>query len=1181
MIGDDESTVPSGIATPQKDAGERQSEEDDLTKAGPALAAAVASKVAQTGAEDPLPPQQRSEELPTEVRVKLRKLDRLESRYQDLLKAYRIAHARVSLIEPFEASLRENTPFASIGDPQALVEYLNQTTLKGEMVLDELRRVASERDDYKRKFQQSEMVTLELKDEVTRLKDQRQDPVVANGAGDLSARPSLEVATGNASKSDAPEAQPTVKSPTPSTSSRVSSFSLFSPKTKAAKSPPLKETTEEFFSYDTELPRLESDLAERQTEIDSLTKQVQTLKGDLSVTRESTESMVQSLEAATRELHSLRDWKEKFESTKGDLQDSVANLQNKIRESESWNADLQKQIDDLQKDAAQKSDALETANDLMVVKAEDNRKTRVRMEESERAAEDLREKLFQKDATVKDLEDSLAMAQSARRQEAKTLEKEASSEKRIETLQNILESLRAQLKSTETTVAELRSELQVQQDAFEKRPSRKLLGMLGIGDGPEVGQIETRQDALDFISRKFGSNKQQGENANRSEDAENGAVQDPTATGAGKKKNKKKKKTKGGQAASAEPAFHDAPVKVTEDLGDADEDPTKPEESSDATHMHLEEQITNLRTELDEKKATIDRLTSQLREKELLKEEIETLRDDLLHQGEEHVEARDALKLAIEEKDKLRVDIQRLETELVQTKSKTDGAADSEQAHKDLEAKFDELKIKTSTLQTDLAAAEQLAAARFKDITDLRELLSKAQPELRNLRNEVQVLKSTKDELRDQTAELRRLESRHEDLKAEIKGLGKRIGDKDSEIKDLQRKVEQETSARSKAENDLGIAQSDLRHSEAGKQEAVEASNQTSRELTKAKEEATALRARVSGLEDQISNHSKQVSDLREEISLKAALHASSQSLLQGLRDQTHELSIQAREATSRAESLEEELADAQRMLSERTREGETMRRLLNDAETKTESKIREMRERMENALEERDRAEDEASSNARRLAREMEDLKTKSRDAARVLKLVEDEKEELVYAQRDWKRRRDELESANEKFTNEVGEVRAAMVQLRDALDESERQAQELDVQKADLRRNGEEAQQRVEKLTKANKTLTEEVKTLQQNAKKGVGRPGAGLDSGVQSSRSSIDSPGPPRTNSAVGSPSPLIRDRMPNSRSETPTGPNAAGIDYVYLKNVLLQFLEQKDRNHQKQLIPVLGMLLHFDR
>jgi hypothetical protein len=34
-------------------------------------------------------------------------------------------------------------------------------------------------------------------------------------------------------------------------------------------------------------------------------------------------------------------------------------------------------------------------------------------------------------------------------------------------------------------------------------------------------------------------------------------------------------------------------------------------------------------------------------------------------------------------------------------------------------------------------------------------------------------------------------------------------------------------------------------------------------------------------------------------------------------------------------------------------------------------------------------------------------------------------------------------------------------------------------------------------------------------------------------------------------------------------------------VYLKNVLLQFLEQKDKKYQQQLIPVLGMLLHFDK
>ena len=50
---------------------------------------------------------------------------------------------------------------------------------------------------------------------------------------------------------------------------------------------------------------------------------------------------------------------------------------------------------------------------------------------------------------------------------------------------------------------------------------------------------------------------------------------------------------------------------------------------------------------------------------------------------------------------------------------------------------------------------------------------------------------------------------------------------------------------------------------------------------------------------------------------------------------------------------------------------------------------------------------------------------------------------------------------------------------------------------------------------------------------------------------------------------------------ARPATPNSQAASSMDFVYLKNVLLQFLEQKDKNHQKQLIPVLGMLLHFDR
>jgi len=80
--------------------------------------------------------------------------------------------------------------------------------------------------------------------------------------------------------------------------------------------------------------------------------------------------------------------------------------------------------------------------------------------------------------------------------------------------------------------------------------------------------------------------------------------------------------------------------------------------------------------------------------------------------------------------------------------------------------------------------------------------------------------------------------------------------------------------------------------------------------------------------------------------------------------------------------------------------------------------------------------------------------------------------------------------------------------------------------------------------------------------------------MDSEGQSSRSSLDTP------SRLGSPAPKNRNSS-GALIDTPNGQPPGAMDYVYLKNVLLQFLEQKDKKHQVQLVPVLGMLLHFDR
>ncbi|KAH0844352.1 hypothetical protein AYO21_00821 [Fonsecaea monophora] len=1183
-IGDDESAVPSRAATPKPEGNGKEKEKEQGKEKDTAasedgldtqtLVGSVDSKVSDANgtAATSLRPQ----DLPTEVRVKLRRLDRMESKYAELLKAYRTAHGRIQAVDAFEASLRENTPLTSINDPGALVEYLNQINLKSDMVVDELKRVTSDRDDYKKKFQAAEDESKGLQEEISTLKNKVETLSQQKTSEEKNfsiGSPHIVTTGDNSSLKEAADSENTAKSPS-STTSRIASFSLFSPRHKAM-SPP-KETSEEFFSFESEQSKMEAELHESQAEVESLKKQVAGLQGDLKVARESTESMVESLETATRELHSLRDAKDKFDEIKNKLQNCVTELEARAASNTTRTDELQKEIDELQAGRLEAVSQVQSLESQIRELEAKNAKLEEQIVSRTKDTELLNEKLSQKDSIVKDLEDTLAMYKSAERQEAAKSQDNTSNEKKLATVQGIMDTLRSQLDKAEATVTELKAEIQATKDEYSQRPSTKVLGFLDAETKSTLDTLRTREDVVQYLSENFGLQRASSNKA-PTETVTASPAPSEAGTGASKKKNKKKKKGKGQpQAATDEAAEGATPVKVSENLAEVDDVEARVDVSK------LEQEISGLKAELASKEDAIQRLSKQLKDQEGLQEEIETLRDDLLHQGEEHVEARDALKDAQAQKNKLQDAVDKLEKELLEARAAIASGADKEEAHKQILEQYDELKVRCSKLETDLSASEQLATGRFKDITDLKELLAKAQPELRSLRNEVAELTTAKDDLKNKTGEFNRLEARHEDIKAELKGLSKRLGDKDNEIKELQQKIEQEINARTRTEKDLERAQSDLQTAESRREQAITQSDRLTKDLLKAKEESTTLKTKLNDLEEQVSAQARQISELKDEISLKTALHTSSQALVQSLRDQTHELNMQAREATTRAESLEEELNETQRMLSERTREGQTMRMLLDQSSAGTESRLREMKERMDAAIEERDRVEDEASVSQRRMMREVEEARSKARDAQRSLKVVEDEKEELESRLKEWKRRREELEQSATRAAREVEEVKAAMTVLREALDDSERQVRELDAQKAELRRIGDEARERVEKLTKANKNLTEELKAAQANSRI-PGRPNLGrVDSNAPSSRTSIDS-----ANARSPTPKERIlstttsRSETPNTTTGAPAGLSQGTVDYVYLKNVLLQFLEQKDKGHQRQLIPVLGMLLHFDR
>ncbi|KAI9043226.1 putative vesicle-mediated transport protein (Imh1) [Aspergillus affinis] len=1114
-IGDDEGSSRSAtpqqdppsnsMGSPEQNAGEEKSTAEESPNGKDA---APAGETKQSPSE-----------LPAEVKVKLRKLSKMETRYQELLKAYRMAHTRVLSIEPFEAALRENTPLTSIGDPKALTEYLNQISLKGDMVVEELKRISGERDDYKKKFEEAQQATKAAYDEVANLKKNgnKSEEGSSSKEGD-----GLSVDTAAA---NAPSPDITVQSATPTSASRLAQ--IFSPKQNSAKQaekPEPQQESEEFFSFDGEIPRLETELKEKQEEIETLKTQTEKLQRDLSVARESTEGMVQNLETATRELSELRDTKDKqdseIEKLKASKQEGIDELKSRLVASEESLTKATAEVEKLKDELKQKATEIEQLQAQVAQSEKDNEQPEI---------ESLLEELKKEKETTKN---------------------------KLGVLQNLVDSLRSQLKTTEETVSSQMAVIE------QKNKNAKSQAIVDFFDGSVQDNPQWQQSKAQILSGEktnFDELREilmplQKEEPVKSQASEpnppptNSTANSTTGTGGGKKKNKKKKKGgKGGEDTSkAEPS-------------PAVEDKQPPSAEPDQIAAKLDElqgKIESLTNQLEEKEAAIDRLSAKLKGEDDLKEEIESLRDDLLNIGQEHVEAKDKFKVLSAEKNALIETISKLEKEITDLRtSNASQSADSEKAHSSLKEEYESLKVKFTTIETELSAAQQLATTRFKDLTDLRETVQKLQPELKNLRAESAELKSTKETLTSKTTELRNLEHKQEDLRAELKTLKSTVSERDTEVKTLNQKIRQETDNRLKAEERLTLAQSDLRYSESKKQEAVETKERFASDLSRAQEELKSAKNEIREVENQVNKLNQELGSLREEIHLKTAQHASAQSLMNSMRDQSAEIGMQMKEAKERCESLEEELADAHRLLNERTREGETMRRLLNDIEGRTESKVRDFKERMEAAIEERDRAEDEASSQGRRRARELEELKSKVREAEKALRSAEEDKEELERSQKDWKRRRDQLEAQSETSGRELNDVRQAMAQLRDTLDESEKQVRELEKERAEYRRSVEEANARLEKMRKSNRILSDEARMVQP-----------------QSSRSSIDS------GSRKALTSPVTKDRSPSTRRSESSGAN---VDYIYLKNVLLQFLEQKDRNYQKQLIPVLGMLLHFDR
>ncbi|KAI5463938.1 hypothetical protein BGZ63DRAFT_421028 [Mariannaea sp. PMI_226] len=986
-----------------------------------------ASKTPGSGTSTP------TSELSPEIKQRLRKLEKLEATYPELLRSYRVAHRRATAIEPFEKALRENTPLTSISDPEAMVEYLNQLNLRGDMVMEELKRVTSDKDQIQKQHTQAEEKVRELEREIEILKTaQSADSVVE-------AEKVKE--TQDARLEDIPEK---VKSPV------ASVIGMFSPRQKPRTSIE-KEESSDFFSYEDEMPQLQAEVASKTEEIEQLKVEVAALQGELLTLKENSSGLVKDLENTTRELNEARDASARQEP-------------------------LQIQLDTRNKEIETLNQRLEEARDRLGKLENDQatHKTKTREAEASLATSEKR---------AGELDAELAKAENAR----------TVSKKLIDTLSTQIDTLKKDKSESQAKIAELTKKL-----SATSAPA-------ALSSSPTAIPAPT-------------------------------ATAPAPAVSGGKKKNKKKK-GKGGAGGVPTPASEEKSADIHELASDVTAEASR----ETGGNTELEAKIAQLKEEVAEKDGQIERLTKQRKTEEDLQDEIELLQENLLAIGQDHVEAKEKIKVLETEKVELKAQIVELEKKMSTSASDSKTSLKLENEMVVLRRDYEDLKSKTSTLQTDLGAAQQLAQNRYKDLTDLREVLQKAQPELKSLRQDAATLKTTKEELSAKVKELKDMEKREKDLNRDLGRAQQATSERETEIKSLQERLTNETNVRARLEEAQRVSGRDLRRAEAEKIELSAKAEKVERELQAVQEEVNKLRPRVRELEEQVHKLKREKTAVQEEVDFKSQQYSNAQGLLSSMRDQTAEMSVQLKESKSQAESLEEELSEVQRLLQERTREGETMRRLLADVDERADNKVREMRSRMETAMEERDRIEDESSTLARRKARETEDVKQRVRDLEREVKTLSHERDELEQREKEWRRRREELESVEEKAEAETAEMRTTVSQLRTALDASENQVREVEKQRVELRRMLEESRQRYEKLSKDLKAA--QTKLL------------------ANSSRSSFDS----------------VRSGTNGSQGSGA----GASADTVYLKTILLQFLEQKDSKLRTQLVPVLGKLLRFDK
>ncbi|KAI0721269.1 hypothetical protein C8T65DRAFT_825844 [Cerioporus squamosus] len=518
---------------------------------------------------------------------------------------------------------------------------------------------------------------------------------------------------------------------------------------------------------------------------------------------------------------------------------------------------------------------------------------------------------------------------------------------------------------------------------------------------------------------------------------------------------------------------------------------------------------------------------------EMAQDEIRRLTGKLTRQDERLEELRDIHRLEskslTDQIDKLKGQVEEAEKLLKASQGST---SQVEQESAKRKAEIERLQAELSKATNNAKEEEEKRTKAIALLKTVRQKLVKAEKERDDALKEIGTVKeSQKVEREKEKAERARLQAEIDKVNSEretaLQGLRAHF---DKEVAVLKEKHEKELAALR--------GQFEL--------EAITTKTTHVREMENKK-------ARISDLESTVRTLSKEKDKLFDQLQMRQAELESSQSTLESLQGQNTELQYQLREANDRIALLQEEFSDVRREQNMKDQSPgpstEEVTRLLAAAESKYEAKLSDLRRRLAEAERERDEGEAHWSKKLAERAREVESLKAVVNSSQK----SKDAESESVQALKD---EIQALQSEIRSYQKQITDLYAQLEKSAEVETVAKNQLAELSAKTADLQQFADESKGREAQLRAQNKTLREELRKVQSSVallEKQRG-PGVGYWASRNENTSEIRSP--------VSSVSDLTSRETSSRRSSPSTGKSEEEVNFEYLRNVILQFLEHKE-------------------